>query len=83
VIAAPQVFFRLRASTAGSVFAPTVSAGQFTMSVSGLPGYKYIVQASTNLTSWIPLVTNPAPFVFTESNTDAYPRRFYRTVFVP
>jgi uncharacterized repeat protein (TIGR03803 family) len=79
----PRVFFRLRAPIAGTVSALGFSGNQFNMSVSGLPGYRYIVQASTNLTFWMPVVTNPAPFIFTDPSTGIYPRRFYRTVFLP
>jgi hypothetical protein len=40
------------------------------------------MQAATNLVSpnWMPLMTNPAPFVFTESNPNVFNRRFYRAV---
>ena len=45
-----------------------------------------IVQASTNLTAWIPIFTNtPPPFIFNFTDHDAtnYPYRFYRTISGP
>ncbi len=80
---APQRYYRLRAPTEATLFAGMSTNGQFAMSVLGLPGYRYIVQASTNLTSWLPIQTNPAPFIFLDSGTGVFPQRFYRTVFVP
>ncbi|HEX3627378.1 MAG TPA: hypothetical protein VH280_18385 [Verrucomicrobiae bacterium] len=41
----------------------------------------YILQASTNLTDWVPILTNGAPFVYTETN--GIPQRYYRAVFMP
>ncbi len=56
---------------------------QFT--VSGVAGYRYVVQSRTNLSSgsWMPVLTNTAPFVFTGSNTAAAPSRFYRAIVAP
>jgi hypothetical protein len=56
--------------------------GQFQLTVSNaenLGGMPYTVQASTNLTDWVPIWTNTSPFVYTDSN--ALPRRYYRVVF--
>jgi hypothetical protein len=84
ITSGPPRFFRLRAPTAGLVEPGSLSGnGQFQLTVAGLPGYNYIVQASTNLTVWTPLQTNPAPFLFLDTNAWQYPRRFYRTVFAP
>jgi len=79
-----QRFFRLRAALAGQV-GPSYFTGnaQFQINVSGLPGYYYVVQASTNLLNWFPFQTNPAPFVFVDTNSANYPCRFYRTVLAP
>lgn len=57
--------------------------GQFQLSVSGVTGLNYTLDASTNLVDWVPLWTNTSPFSFTDSNTGAYPQRFYRSVFIP
>jgi uncharacterized repeat protein (TIGR01451 family) len=61
--------------------------GTFQLTVNGQSGQEYIVQASTNLINWLPVYTNPPPFVspftFTDSNRTAYPDRFYRVVTGP
>lgn len=60
-----------------------ISGGQLALQVSGDSGPDYQVQASTNLTDWIPVFTanSPAmPFMWTNSGTAA-PMIFYR-VFV-
>ena len=70
----------------GSVLTPlNVTNSQFRFTLTGTVGTNYIVQATTNLSSpnWIPLVTNRAPFTFTETNARLFGRRFYRAVAVP
>jgi hypothetical protein len=62
--------------------------GTFQLTVTnGQSGQEYIVQASTNLINWVPVYTNPPPFVspftFTDSNVLNYPDRFYRVVTGP
>jgi hypothetical protein len=54
---------------------------QFT--VTGVPGFRYAVQASTNLFQWESLGTNTAPFNVLDPDAAALPRRFYRAVFIP
>jgi uncharacterized repeat protein (TIGR01451 family) len=58
--------------------------GTFQLTVNGLWGQEYIVQASTNLFNWLPVYTNPPPFVspftFIDSGASNYPDRFYRVV---
>ena len=60
----------------------TVTNNQFQFTVSGTAGSNYVVQATTNLAppNWIPLITNPAPFVFIQSNANLFMQRFYRGV---
>jgi len=71
------------ATAAASLAAPaTASPGQFAVAVSGVPGYQYVVQASTDLTNWISLQTNVAPFNFVDANSGQFPRRFYRTFYL-
>jgi hypothetical protein len=53
--------------------------GQFSFTVSGTAGAKYVVQASTNLMDWVSVQTNTVPFTFTNPNTAALARCFYRT----
>jgi hypothetical protein len=54
---------------------------QFT--VVGVPGFIYAVQASTNLMDWAWLITNTAPFNFTDTNNPGFQQQFYRTVYLP
>jgi len=51
----------------------------FQLNVTGGTGYSYAVLASSNLSSWVPLGTNISPFTFIDSNSAAFPQRFYRT----
>jgi len=59
--------------------AVTLTGGQLQFSVSGTTGSNYVVQCATNLPAgtWTPLRTNPAPFIFAETNLAA-PQKFYR-----
>jgi hypothetical protein len=57
--------------------------GRFQMSFASQPGCNYVVQASTNLTDWIPIWTNTAlgsSLLFEDSDTANFDRRFYRVV---
>jgi hypothetical protein len=51
--------------------------------VAGVPGFNYAVQESTNLIDWVSLLTNTAPFSFTDTNAASLPQQFYRTLYVP
>jgi len=42
-----------------------------------------IIQASTNLLTWVPIYTNTTPFDFTDLNATNYPDRFYRAITGP
>jgi len=55
----------------------------FQFQVVGVPGYNYDVQASTNLMDWVPLITNTAPFIFTDTDTGDFPQQFYRAIYAP
>ena len=56
---------------------------QFQFTIQGTVGSNYVVQAATSLNpaNWIPVLTNAAPFTFTESNL--FPQRFYRSLVLP
>ncbi len=77
-----------QAKTSVSATGPTVlsgsfSNGQFHLTVTGTPGQVYVVQGSTNLTSWVSLSTNintTGTFTFTDTTTPAPQSRFYRTL---
>jgi uncharacterized repeat protein (TIGR01451 family) len=81
------------AVTVGNGGAPSLtntvvnSNGTFQLTVNGQSGQEYIVQASTNLINWVPVYTNPSPFVspftFTDSNASSYLDRFYRVITGP
>jgi hypothetical protein len=68
---------------AAALTAAVRTGGQFSFTVSGSAGLPYVVEASTNLVDWIPVATNAAPFVFTDTNSASYNQRFYRTFNLP
>jgi hypothetical protein len=71
-------------ATAAAKLAPaTHASGQYALAVAGVPGYKYVVQASTNLLDWVPMQTNTAPFTFVDTNAGKFRQRYYRTVYAP
>jgi hypothetical protein len=71
-------------ATAAAKLAPaTHASGQYALTVAGVPGYKYVVQASTNLVNWVPMQTNTAPFTFVDTNAGKFRQRFYRSVYAP
>jgi N-acetylmuramoyl-L-alanine amidase-like protein/Ig-like domain-containing protein len=71
-------------TAAASITAPASASGdQFSLSVTGVPGYKYAIEASTNLIDWVRLQTNVSPFSFSDTNIADFPWRFYRADFVP
>jgi len=52
----------------------------------GTVGPDYVVEISTNLTGWQPLLTSnspPQPFTFTDTTTSTAPARFYRVRLSP
>jgi hypothetical protein len=63
--------------------ATTYTNAAYTFAVAGAAGYKYTVQASTDLVNWITLQTNIAPFVFVDTNAGEFNQRFYRSVYIP
>lgn len=72
--------------TQPSLTTPALSNGQFQMSVGGMVGPDYTVQATTNLTMWTNLfVTNPLalPFGWSDPATPNFTRRFYRVLLGP
>ena len=68
---------------AAALSSPMIAGGQFQFTVTGSPGLKYAVQASTNLADWIFVLTNTAPFQFVEPGSSGFARRYYRCVCVP
>ena len=71
------------APTCGSA---TSSNGQFQFMISGSTGPDYVIQYSTNLTSWIVLtnITSPTmPFLWSNINSTNFPFGFYRILLGP
>jgi hypothetical protein len=57
---------------------------QFQFRVAGTSGQNYTLLASTNLSTWTPLLTNSATlYDFTDTNASKFNRRFYRGVLGP
>ena len=57
---------------------------QFQVRLMGISGLTNIIQATTNFTSWVPILTNSTGiYDFADSNSAAYPRRFYRALLGP
>ena len=69
------------ATAAAALNAFTYAGSQFQFNVTGVSGFNYAVQASTNLVNWTSLQTNASPFTFTDAAT--FPERFYRAVWLP
>jgi hypothetical protein len=77
-LAAPELVL------AGTLDSLVYAAGnQLQFNVNGVPGFYYAVEASTNLTDWVPLMTNTAPFLFQETGVANFPQRYYRSVYLP
>ncbi len=55
------------------------SVNQFSFTVLGSSGKKYVVLASTDLRNWTVCKTNTSPFQFTATNTTAYKQQFFKT----
>jgi hypothetical protein len=68
---------------APTIASPIQSNGVFSFQVSGVPGSKYVVQASSDLSKWVSVSTNTAPFSFTETNSADFNKRFYRSYYLP
>lgn len=68
--------------SAAAIFGvPKFSSNSISVSVTGIPGSTYVIQASTNLINWISLETNLSPLLFTDTNAGRYKKRFYRAVY--
>jgi CHRD domain-containing protein len=71
-----QIILRAQATLSATV----VTNNLFHLSVTQVGGLSYIIQANTNLasTNWVSLVTNTAPFIFSDTEFTNYPQRVYR-----
>jgi hypothetical protein len=70
-----------------ALYGASITNGQFGFWIdTNNTGTNYTLMASTNLTSWIPIFTTNLPllpFFWVDTNSPAYPVRFYRTVLGP
>jgi hypothetical protein len=58
----------------------------FRFTIPGNGAQNYVIQGSSNLTSWLPIFTNSFPgtnYTFTDGQSRQLNRRFYRVVFKP
>jgi uncharacterized repeat protein (TIGR03806 family) len=56
---------------------------QFQLSFLGVPGSNYVLQVTTNLTTWVPISTNPVitnPLILFDANATNFRYRFYRVL---
>ncbi len=64
-----------------------LAGGGFSFQLAGVPQATYLIQASTNLTTWVPVATNVLPasgvLQITDPQAAAYSMRYYRAVKVP
>jgi len=59
------------------------SNNQLQLSITGVTGFNYAVEASTNLSDWASLTTNVSPFIFVDTDAGNFAQRFYRAVYLP
>ena len=62
------------------------ACGMFRLHLTETAGQNLVLLASTNLTDWLPILTNlncKESFEYTDTNVGAYPCRFFRVVTVP
>jgi hypothetical protein len=62
---------------------PASTNSGFQFSVSGVSGLNYAVETSSNLVDWFSICTNASPFSFADTNANSFPRRFYRSAYLP
>jgi PKD repeat protein len=65
------------------LLSPAYSNGQFQCNVSGPSNRNYLVEASSDLSAWRPIKTNPGPFTFIDPRASNSPARFYRAFSSP
>jgi hypothetical protein len=72
--------------SAPTLHASTLSNGRFQFTINGNTGPDYLIQTSTNLTSWVTTFTNSSPslpFVWVDTNSPVHPANFYRVLLGP
>jgi hypothetical protein len=71
------------ANSPPAIISVHAAANAFDLHLDSLAGCTYILQASTNLSDWVPLVTNTTPFDFSDTSLHSFPARFYRGRWLP
>jgi hypothetical protein len=61
---------------------PVFSSNGVSITVTGVPGYLYEIQVSTNMVNWTSLEISLTPLRITDNTTSQYKRRFYRAVYL-
>jgi hypothetical protein len=69
--------------TVPALSASCYGGARFSFNLTGTPGAFYVVEVSTDLVNWVPVLTNVAPFNFVDSNAVKFSRRFYQAVPLP
>ncbi len=85
-LSATQSFTVTVARPATPTLSGSINNGQFGFWINGDMGPDYIIQTSTNLTSWIPRLTNSSPslpYFWVDTNSISYPFLFYRVILGP
>ena len=70
-------------STPAASLGLSAAANGILINITGVPGWRYAMQTSTNLTTWTGLLTNNAPFTFNDTNLLRNRSLFYRAVYLP
>jgi hypothetical protein len=70
-------------NAAATLAAPSISSDGAKFQLTGVPGLNYQIQSSSNLIDWTTLLTNTAPFTFTDAPANPSPQLFYRAVAQP
>jgi hypothetical protein len=73
-------------TTAATLAGPTWTTNHaFQLTVARETNFNYIIQVNTNLnfSNWVSVVTNTAPFNYTDNAASNSPQRFYRAIYRP
>jgi len=68
---------------AANLGAQTMNNGSLRIQINNEPGVQYILQSTTNFSSWVPIVTNSGSFYYDDTNATESPLIFYRGVTQP
>jgi hypothetical protein len=63
--------------------APELAGGKLSFNLTGVAGDSYVIESSSNLTTWLPVGTNTSPFTFVLTNAAGYSQEYFRAVYFP